>query len=94
MSTKKIYDRHRANTAKLPATCFTDSPLPGFISRINRGRRGQLILMRSKYSAADLNRGLGVTPKQAAAMAAGCRAGFHSRLANVDLYNDEGVLSY
>lgn len=89
MTTGQLFSAHKLNTAKLPDSCFGQTAF-GAVYLLRKGVRG-ISMVKTDYTAAQLNKGLGVTPQQVAAMEGGRREGFHSEAANVDNYSKAGV---
>ncbi len=89
MTTPKLFAAFKANIAKLPIACFTDTQLPGHVLRFDRGKHGYTPL-KSEHTAAEFNYSMGVTPAQVSAMVYGSRYGFHAPGADVDNYKEDG----
>ena len=77
------------NPVELPPYCYTVSPYTGATVRIIRGENAYFGV-RGRENADQLNRGLGVTRAQEAAMVGGIKYGWSSPQADPNNYTPAG----
>jgi len=91
MTTEELFSQCKSNMAKLPDACFAEAEVGVGVVILSRGERSK-VPVKTVFPADQLNKALGVSKAQSAAMMFGATFGFHSLLADPDRYTEDGEL--